>query len=67
MAEKKSYQEWKTTVLGVITLVFGVLVGFGLITPEQQSAGIEGFTSLGEAIGGVIIAVSGLINVFRAS
>jgi len=66
MAEKKSYQEWKTTILGIITLVLGVLVAFGQITPEQQTGATEAFTTLGEAIGGVVIAISGLINVFRA-
>ena len=66
MSEKKSYQEWKTTILGVLTLILGVLVAFGIVTPEQQSGLGEGFTSLGEIVGGLIVAVSGIINVFRA-
>ena len=64
--EKKSYLEWKTTLLGVLTLVLGVLVAFGLVTPEQQAGLSEGFSSLGEVIGGAIMAISGIINVFRA-
>jgi fumarate reductase subunit D len=66
MEEKKSWQEWKTTILGVITLILGILVSFGVITPEQSSElGIH-LGSLGEVISGAIMAVSGLINVFRA-
>lgn len=66
MEEKKSWQEWRTTILGVITLVVGVLVTFGILTPADQAELSSNFTSLGEAIGGVIIAVSGIVNVFRA-
>jgi len=66
MESKKSYQEWKTSLLGVLTLVLGVLVAFGIVTPEQQAGLGEGFTSLGEIIGGAIVAISGIINVFRA-
>jgi len=66
MEEKKSWQEWRTTILGVVTLVLGVLVGFGVLTPEQQGDLQTNFTTLGEAIGGVIVAVSGIVNVFRA-
>jgi len=66
MDEKKSWQEWRTTILGVITLIIGVLVGFGVLTPEQQGELQTHVTSLGEIVGSVIIAVSGIINVFRA-
>ena len=66
MDEKKSYQEWKTTILGVVTLIFGVLVALGVISAEQSTGLTEGFTSLGEVIGGAIVAISGIINVFRA-
>lgn len=66
MVEKKSYLEWKTSVLGVLTLVFGVLLAFGIITPEQQQGLSEGVSQLGEQIGGIIVAISGVINIFRA-
>jgi fumarate reductase subunit D len=66
MAEKKSWQEWKTTIFGVITLVVGMLVAFGVITPEQQGDLNTHVMSLGEVISGAVIAISGIINVFRA-
>ena len=66
MDEKKNYQEWKTTILGVLTLILGVLVALGVIVPDQQAELTTSFTSLGEVIGGAITAISGLINVFRA-
>ena len=65
--EKKNYQEWKTTILGVVTLILGVLVALGVIVPEQQGELQASFTSLGEVIGGAIGVISGFINVFRAS
>lgn len=66
MEEKKSWQEWKTTIVGVLALVTGVLVTFGVLTPEQSTEVTTGITSIGEAISGIVIAVSGIINVFRA-
>jgi uncharacterized membrane protein HdeD (DUF308 family) len=66
MAEKKSWQEWKTTITGVITLGLGILVAFSVITPEQSGELSLHVGSLGEVISGLIIAVSGIINVFRA-
>ena len=66
MAEKKSWQEWRTTILGVLTLVTGVLVSFGVLTPEQSAELSTNATSLGEVISGGVIAISGIINVFRA-
>ena len=66
MEEKKSWQEWKTTIVGVLTLVSGMLVTFGVLTPDQSAEiGIH-LGSVSEVISGLVIAVSGLINVFRA-
>ena len=66
MEEKKSWQEWYTTGLGVLTFVFGMLVTFGVLTPDQTADLTEGLTSLKEIISGAIIAISGIVNVFRA-
>ena len=67
MEGKKNWQEWKTTILGVVTLIVGVLVSFGVLTPEQSSELSTHIGSLGEVISGAVIAISGIINVFRAS
>lgn len=64
--EKKSWQEWKTTIMGVAAIVFSGLVLFGVVTPDQQVHATEHFTSLGEAVTAAIVAVSGIINIFRA-
>lgn len=66
MAEKKSWQEWKTTVVGIITFIIGILVAVGVLTPEQQGELNTHFTSLSEMIPGIVVAISGIINVFRA-
>ena len=66
MKEKKSWQEWRTTLTGAITLIIGALVAFGVLTPEQQTELATQTTSLGEVVGGAIMAISGIINVFRA-
>ena len=66
MSEKKSWQEWRTTITGVITLAVGVLVAFGVITPEQSGELSTHVGSLGEVVSGGVIAISGIVNVFRA-
>lgn len=66
MEEKKSWQEWKTTITGVITLLLGVFVAFGVLTPEQSAELNVQIGSLGEVISGAVMAISGIINVFRA-
>lgn len=66
MAEKKSWQEWKTTIVGVITFAIGILVAVGILTPADQEALNQSFTSISELIPGLVVAISGIINVFRA-
>lgn len=66
MDEKKSWQEWKTTIVGVLTFAIGILVAVGLLSPEDQTALNTSVTSISELIPGVVIAVSGIVNVFRA-
>ena len=65
-AEKKSWQEWKTTIVGVITFAIGILVAIGILTPEEQGELNTHITSISEIIPGLVVAVSGIINVFRA-
>jgi len=66
MAEKKSWQEWKTTIFGVLSLVGGILVALGQITPEQSADLTANLTSLSEVITVGVMAIGGIINIFRA-
>ena len=56
----------KTTVLGILTLVLSALTLFGVFTPEQVGDLQTGGISLVEALSAVIIAASGIVNIFRA-
>jgi len=66
MAEKKSWQEWKTTIFGVLSLVGGILVALGQITPEQSADLTANLTSLSEVITGGVMAIGGIITIFPA-
>jgi len=62
---KKDYsQNWVQTIASVIALLFVVLGGFGVLTPEQTAAAgpIVG-TTLG-AVSTVITGVVALIGIF---
>ena len=55
-----------TTITGVITLLLTILVGFGVITPEQ-STGVESHAmTIVNAVVAIWGAVSGLILIFKA-
>lgn len=66
MKEKKSWQEWKTTIVGVVTFAIGILVAVGILTPADQTELNASITSISEVIPGLVVAISGIINVFRA-
>ena len=64
MGEK--WKAIKTTILGVAAIVVSGLVLFGVISPSEQTE-LSGF--LGTLLDGVtalILAASGIINIFRA-
>lgn len=56
-----------TTITGVITLVITILVGFGVITPEQSTDLQTNATTLINAGVAVWGAVSGIILIFKAT
>lgn len=66
MKEKKSWQEWKTSILGAVTIVVSGLVLFGIIGADEQAAIGQHTVNLLDAVGVAVVAISGLINVFRA-
>jgi len=55
-----------TTIAGVITLVITLLVGFGVLTPEQSVDVQTNATIIINAVVAVWGAVSGLILIFKA-
>ena len=61
MKAKSTKREWSATwmqtVLSIIALLFAVLVGFGVVTPEQSSQAIP-------LISSVIAGVVALIGIF---
>lgn len=55
-----------TTITGVITLVITLLVGFGVITPEQSTELNTHSLTLVNAVVAGWGAVSGIILIFKA-
>lgn len=55
---------WLQTALSIVALVFTVLVGFGVITPEQSSEALPLVNSTLGAISTAIAGVLALIGIF---
>lgn len=56
----------KTTILGVITILVSALTLFGVFSPEVSADLGDATITLMDAVIAVIIAASGVINIFRA-
>ena len=52
----KNLKEWKTTVLGIITIILFALVSFNLITADQSAAINQAIAQIIDASGGDLIA-----------
>ena len=64
MGEK--WKAIKTTVLGVAAILVSALVLFGVVSPSEQTD-LTGFLgTLLDGITAIILAASGIINIFRA-
>ena len=64
MGEK--WKAIKTTILGVVTIVISGLVLFGVVSPSNQMD-LTGFIgTLLDGVTAIILAASGIINIFRA-
>ena len=65
LREKKNWTStWLQTTLSILALVFAVLVGFGIITPEQSAQAGPLVTSTLTAVSSVIAGVVALIGIF---
>lgn len=68
----KNIKEWKTTLMGVITIILFALVSFNFITTEQSAVISESLQNVTNAAGGdtmVLLAmvfgsISGILNLF---
>ena len=63
---KDNLQQWKTTIMGLITVIVSILVGFGVITPEQVGEVTAGGTGVITGIFAIITGIGGLVLVFKA-
>ena len=63
---QKKTKNLVTTIAGVVTLVITLLVGFGVITPEQSTEITAQTNVLITAIPQVVSAVAALILIFKA-
>ena len=57
--------KWKSTVLGLISLLIPVLVVVGWVAPEKQGPILEKLPVLIEAIFGVAAAAIAFIGIFK--
>lgn len=62
----ENFKNWKTTALGVISIIVSALVLFGVVPADQQPDLSGNAVSIVDAISAIIIAASGIINIFKA-
>ena len=65
LSKAKDWKDtWLQTTLSIVGLVFAVLVGFGIITPEQSAQAGPLVTSTLTAVSSIIAGVIALIGIF---
>lgn len=55
-----------TTITGIITLILSILVGFGVITPEQQTELAANAMLIVNAVVGIWGAITAIILMFKS-
>jgi len=56
---------WKSTVLGILTLVVTLLVSFGVITSDQSIVMNQNLSGIVEAVSAIIVGVTAILNIFK--
>ena len=56
---------WKSTVLGILTLVVTLLVSFGVITSDQSIVMNQNLSDIVEAVSANIVGVTAILNIFK--
>jgi hypothetical protein len=64
LKQKNWTSTWLQTTLSIVGLAFAVLVGFGVISPEQSAQAGPLVTSTLTAVSSVIAGVIALIGIF---
>jgi hypothetical protein len=55
---------WKTTIIGVATLLIALLVMFGVIKTENQAGAVEHIGTFWDSLVQILASISGLILIF---
>lgn len=56
---------WKSTVLGILTLIVTLLVSFGVITTDQSTVINAQTGNIVDAVSAIIIGVTAILNIFK--
>ena len=68
MIQKREFKDysgnWVQTATSVVALAFAVLLGFGIITPEQATQGQPEVTNVLGNVSSLIASVIALIGIF---
>lgn len=56
---------WKSTVLGILTLIVTLLVSFGVITTDQSTVINAQTGNIVEAVSAIIVGVTAILNIFK--
>jgi len=64
VTQKEWSATWLTTVTSIVALLFTILVGFGVITPEQGAEAQPIVSSTLGAVSTIIAGVIALIGIF---
>ena len=56
---------WKSTVLGILTLFVTLLVSFGVITSDQSLVMNQNLSDIVEAVSAIIVGVTAVLNIFK--
>ena len=68
MNETPHWQEWKSTTIGILTVLFSVVVLFyPKFTVDNQKVVLDGVSSLFDNSAAILGIITGLITVFKAS
>lgn len=56
---------WKSTILGILTLIVTLLVSFGVITTDQSTVINAQTGNIVEAVSAIIVGVTAILNIFK--